>query len=262
VAPVETAIKGFFAAIPEARARALSNNPLVKYVEENAQWYLSSTPQQQQTNINPITCDPTVTTCTGAGLVTDNRLWHLDRADQNYADLTNNYSYCTNGPGVTVYVVDIDGLVTLYPGPANTIKPVVSTINYTAGRTLANNARLTVGADGSINIFNAAGTPLDFLIDVAARSGISPFGETAVFRPRARAVSLNVTITGATQGSFLTLWPSGGARPLVSTINFDQTVPALANGAIVGLFTGTADLSVYNDFGNVHVILDVTGYFQ
>jgi hypothetical protein len=61
----------------------------------------------------------------------------------------------------------VDGLVTLYPGPSNTVKPVVSTINYTVGRTLANNARITIGIDGSINIFNAAGTPLDFLIDVA-----------------------------------------------------------------------------------------------
>jgi hypothetical protein len=68
---------------------------------------------------------------------------------------------------VTVVSPAIGGLVTLYPGPANTVKPVVSTINYTAGRTLANNARITVGVDGSINIFNAAGTPLDFLIDVA-----------------------------------------------------------------------------------------------
>ena len=68
---------------------------------------------------------------------------------------------------VTVVFPAVDGLVTLYPGPANTVKPVVSTINYTAGRTLANNARITVGVDGSINIFNAAGTPLDFLIDVA-----------------------------------------------------------------------------------------------
>jgi hypothetical protein len=97
-------IKGFFAEMPEARARALSNNPLVKYVEENAQWHLSAT--TQQTNINPVTCDPTVTTCMGSGLVTDNRLWHLDRADQNYADPTNSYSYCTDGTGVTVYVVD------------------------------------------------------------------------------------------------------------------------------------------------------------
>ncbi len=81
---------------------------------------------------------------------------------------------CSVAAGATAAVVNVTvvspavgGLVTLYPGPANTVKPVVSTINYTAGRTLANNARITVGVDGSINIFNAAGTPLDFLIDVS-----------------------------------------------------------------------------------------------
>lgn len=78
----------------------------------------------------------------------------------------------------------------------------------------------------------------------------------------AKAVSVNVTITAATQPSFLTLWPSGGARPVVSTINFTPSDPALANGAIVGLSTNTNDLSVFNSSGNVHVILDVTGYFQ
>ncbi|HXA19054.1 MAG TPA: M12 family metallo-peptidase [Thermoanaerobaculia bacterium] len=81
---------------------------------------------------------------------------------------------CSVAAGATAAVVNVTvvspavgGLVTLYPGPANTVKPVVSTINYTAGRTLANNARITIGVDGSINIFNAAGTPLDFLIDVS-----------------------------------------------------------------------------------------------
>jgi len=59
------------------------------------------------------------------------------------------------------------GFVTLYPGPANTARPVVSTINYKAGRTLANNARITIGNDGSINIFNAGSSPLNFLIDVS-----------------------------------------------------------------------------------------------
>lgn len=78
----------------------------------------------------------------------------------------------------------------------------------------------------------------------------------------AKAVSLNVTVTGATTTSFLTLWPSGTARPGVSTINFTQTDAALANGAIVGLSASTTDLSVYNSSGNVNVILDVTGYFQ
>ncbi len=78
----------------------------------------------------------------------------------------------------------------------------------------------------------------------------------------AKAVSLNVTVAGPTQSSFLTLWPSGGTRPVVSTINFNSTDPALANGAIVGVSLTTNDLSVYNNFGSVHVLLDVTGYFQ
>lgn len=96
----QSAIKAFFVRMPEERAVQLSRNPLVKYVEENAQWYLSAS---QQTNINPITCDPTTGNCP---VVDDNRLWHLDRADQNYASPTNRYSYTSDGTNVTVYVVD------------------------------------------------------------------------------------------------------------------------------------------------------------
>ena len=78
----------------------------------------------------------------------------------------------------------------------------------------------------------------------------------------AKAVSLNVTVTQATQPSYLTVWPSGLTQPVVSMLNFEATDPALANGIIVGVSTNTQDLSVYNNFGNVHVIIDVTGYFQ
>lgn len=78
----------------------------------------------------------------------------------------------------------------------------------------------------------------------------------------AKAVSLNVTVTGASTSSWLTIWPSGTAKPFVSTINFDTSSPALANGAIVGVSTNTNDLSVANAIGSVHVILDVTGYFM
>ncbi|MBV8520375.1 MAG: hypothetical protein JO197_23490 [Acidobacteria bacterium] len=78
----------------------------------------------------------------------------------------------------------------------------------------------------------------------------------------AKAVSLNVTVTQASQASWLAVWPSGTARPVVSMINFEPTDPALANGIIVGLSSATQDLSVYNNFGSVHVIIDVTGYFQ
>lgn len=78
----------------------------------------------------------------------------------------------------------------------------------------------------------------------------------------AKAVSLNLTVTQPTQASFLTLWPSDLSRPVVSMLNFDGTDSALANGVIVGLSTNTQDLSVYNNFGSVHVLVDVTGYFQ
>lgn len=78
----------------------------------------------------------------------------------------------------------------------------------------------------------------------------------------AEAITVNVTITGATAESHLRLWPSGTAIPLVSTINFTPQDSALANGAIVGVSAQTNDLSVYNAAGSVHVILDITGYFD
>jgi hypothetical protein len=79
----------------------------------------------------------------------------------------------------------------------------------------------------------------------------------------AKAVSLNLAITGMTAQGFVTLWPSGQTRPVVSSINFSGTEPALANGAIVGLSTNAQDLSAYNGSNSaLHIIIDVTGYFQ
>jgi hypothetical protein len=82
----------------------------------------------------------------------------------------------------------------------------------------------------------------------------------------AKAAALNVTITQPSQAGHLIFWPSGGAAPGVSTINFVTGEPALANGAIVPLSNNlSGDLSVkpfvWNS-GTVHLILDVTGYFM
>ena len=79
----------------------------------------------------------------------------------------------------------------------------------------------------------------------------------------AKAVSINLAVTQATATSWIALWPSNQARPAdFSSINFNGSQPALSNGAIVALSTNTNDLSVYNRWGSVHVIIDVTGYFQ
>jgi hypothetical protein len=59
------------------------------------------------------------------------------------------------------------GFVALYPGPQITTRPNASTLNFTPGRTLANNARVALGADGTLNIYNAGSAPLDILIDIS-----------------------------------------------------------------------------------------------
>jgi len=84
----------------------------------------------------------------------------------------------------------------------------------------------------------------------------------------AKAATFNVTAVAPTNQGRLTLYPAGIVTPGVSTINFPPGTTALANGAIVPL----ADQSVEpNDLavmpfvvgtGQVHLVLDVTGYFQ
>jgi hypothetical protein len=79
----------------------------------------------------------------------------------------------------------------------------------------------------------------------------------------AKAVAMNIVVVNPLFGGYLTVWPSGAARPLAATLNFAVTDTALANGAIMGLSTNAQDLSVLNGSnGPVHVVIDVSGYFQ
>ena len=57
------------------------------------------------------------------------------------------------------------GFVTLYPGPASSARPLAATINYKAGRALANNAVVRVGSD-SINAYNSGPNTVQIVIDV------------------------------------------------------------------------------------------------
>jgi len=56
--------------------------------------------------------------------------------------------------------------------------------------------------------------------------------------------------------------------PTVSNLNFKAGEPALGNGAIVPLAATTPDLGLYAKAGpipgtgTVHIVIDVTGYFQ
>ncbi len=84
----------------------------------------------------------------------------------------------------------------------------------------------------------------------------------------AKAAAINITVVQATDNGDLRLFPYQSPVPLASMINFSTIDFALANGAIVPLANiGGLDISVQTDMppsssGNVHLVVDVTGYFQ
>src|SRR5438128_10549735 len=77
----------------------------------------------------------------------------------------------------------------------------------------------------------------------------------------ARALSLNFTVTGPGQTSagFLLAWPTGGAVPPVSILNWDHVPAQIANAAVVP--TDSSVSFTVNVSSPTHVIIDAHGYY-
>jgi hypothetical protein len=85
-------------------------------------------------------------------------------------------------------------------------------------------------------------------------TGGVPAGEVA-------AVALTLTVVGAAESGYLTVYPAGTTRPATSNLNFaaGQTV---ANAVVVPVGTGGA-VSVYNgSAGATEVLVDVAGFYR
>ncbi len=186
------------------------------------------------------------------------------------------------------------GYLTLWP--TGSAQPLVSTLNAPTGAVVANAAIVPAGSNGSISAFalNQTHLVLDIngyfapagsanaqryfavnpcrLLDTREAAGefggpVLAAGQTRSYRlplascglpGSAAAFSLNATVVPAGTLGFLTLWPTGTAQPLVSTLNaFDDTV--VANAAIVPAGTSGAISSYVTS--QTHLILDVNGYF-
>jgi len=78
----------------------------------------------------------------------------------------------------------------------------------------------------------------------------------------ARVLSINVTVTAATFGGNLILYPSGSDTPATTTIDYGGG-KIRANNAVVLLGNGS-DFTVFceQDSGTVQMIVDVNGYLQ
>lgn len=74
------------------------------------------------------------------------------------------------------------------------------------------------------------------------------------------ALALNVTTLGATAPSYITIWPAGVARPIASSLNPSPGAPPTPNAVTSPLSAG-GQFNIYNDQGNVNIIVDVVGYF-
>jgi hypothetical protein len=70
---------------------------------------------------------------------------------------------------------------------------------------------------------------------------------------------LNVTATGPTAASYLTVWPAGTDRPIASNLNFTaaQTIPNM----VIAKVGAGGQISIFNAAGTTDVIVDVLGWF-
>ncbi|MFZ3471846.1 PKD domain-containing protein [Streptomyces sp. 4.24] len=196
---------------------------------------------------------------------------------------------------VTVTNTTEAGHVTVFPGKGSE-RPDTSNVNYTAGQSVPNLVIVPVGEDGYVELFNGGWQPIDLIADVtgyftqSAASGYTSLAPTRFVDSRsglgtakgqvpgygtfstqinglggvpqtATAVALNVTVTNPREAGHLTAFPSGGAVPSTSNLNFTagQTV---ANSVIVPVGPD-GKISVRNgSWLGADVIVDVVGYYS
>ena len=72
------------------------------------------------------------------------------------------------------------------------------------------------------------------------------------------AAVLTITATDSTAPGFVSVWPTGVARPSTSVLNFNEAGATVANTTIVQLGNGSVDIYVV---GGAKVIVDVAGAF-
>ena len=173
--------------------------------------------------------------------------------------------------------------------PTGQPQPLASVLNDVTGTVVANAAIIPAGTNGSVDVFPNGATDLIIdingyfaapgagglslynltpcrVLDTRLPAGSQPFkGELDVsvtgsgcgMPAAARAFVLNATVVPPASMGFLTLWPQGTTRPIVSTLNaLDGQITS--NMAIVASTNGSA--AAYAN-ALTHLILDVFGYF-
>jgi murein DD-endopeptidase MepM/ murein hydrolase activator NlpD len=188
---------------------------------------------------------------------------------------------------VTAVAPPVSTFVTVWP--SGTARPATSSLNVAAGVNAANLVVSGLGSDGALSVAIGDGYG-DVLVDVVgwfdqassltlvtperrydSRAGVGRFAprsarSIAVAPPvgsaaaSADAALLNLAAVGPSDASFLTVYPSGAARPLASNLNM-RAGEDVANLVIAKIGAG-GRVDIYNDGGSTDVVVDVVGYLS
>ncbi len=177
-----------------------------------------------------------------------------------------------------------------------TERPTTSNVNYAAGDSVPNLVIVPVGKNGYVNLYNSGEQGVDLIADVTgyfartSANGYTPMDPTRFVDSReglgtsrgpvpgqsqfavqiagtrgvpagAKAVALNVTVTGPRAAGHLTVFPSGQAAPNTSNLNFTggQTI---ANAVIVPVGADGRIIVRNGGWDPADVIVDVVGHYS
>ena len=191
---------------------------------------------------------------------------------------------------VTVDQPTNPGFLTVWP--TGDVRPLASSHNFVPGLTVANLVLAKVGTGGQVSIFNFAGSthvvadvvgyfsasggmfvPVSPARIVDSRFGVGngvngPLGQQVTINvavagvgpvpSNATAAIVNVTSVNSSLPSFITVWPTGDAKPTASTVNPRPGVP-VPNLAYLKLGS-SGQLSIFNNTGSTDYLVDVFGY--
>ncbi len=201
---------------------------------------------------------------------------------------------------VTVSGSTAAGKITVYP--AGVSKPSAEHLNFAASAVVSNQVVVPLGTGlnaGKIVLHNSATSTAQLMVHVvgyykpdtgsyftvtnkrALQTSTAPATPLTAASTRnvqiagtttpalgipseATSVALNVTVTSATVDGYLTVFPKGGTKPAVKSVNFTSG-KSTTNLVTIALGTGLTNgggIAIFNSAGSTNVTVDVVGYYS
>jgi hypothetical protein len=186
---------------------------------------------------------------------------------------------------------DPDALGYLTVWPTGEARPNASNLNLKPKRTAPNLVVSKLGGDGSVSIYNFGGN-VHMIADLCgwfpAASGYHPMVPFRILDTRidhgavgrvgerrtltldgacrggipvnAKSIVVNVTAIDPTKPGYMTVWPAGAPQPNASNLNY--AAGAVIPNLVITKLGIDGMICFYNDSGEVHLIADVTGWFE